>query len=76
MKVVCIKPNGYLTLNAVYTVIGDTGHGGFYLAELEAPEGYTGFWKWRFRPIEEKGDVFIEEFITIDEEEKKCITLE
>ncbi len=64
MKVICIIPISALILNNTYTVIGETKYGGFLLYEIKAPFGYHGFWKWRFRPIEEKGDMFIEEFVS------------
>ncbi len=71
MKVICIAPAGPLIHNEVYIVIGINGLFGYILAEVIPPEEYKGFLRSRFRPIEEKGDMFIEEFIIIDEEEKK-----
>ena len=72
MKVICIKPAEPLVLDRVYTVVYDDGIG-LFLSEVEPPYPHKCFYKWRFRPIEEKGDMFIEEFITIDEEEKQCL---
>ena len=70
MKVRCIYSAGPLTLGEIYTVMAENGKGGYMLAEVAAPSGYSGFWKWRFVPLEEKGDMLIEEFINIREMEE------
>ena len=66
MRVRCIKAAGPLVLNAVYTVCF-ANSAAFFLEEVDAPRPYKGFWKWRFRPLEEKGDTFISDYIQIDE---------
>ena len=72
MKVICIKPTGELVLNRIYTITYECKVG-FHLCEIEPPVPFDCFLKWRFRLCEEKGDMFINEFITIDEEEKHVL---
>ena len=66
MKVQCIKAVAPLISGAVYTVRFASDRA-FYLEEVDPPPEYSGFHKWRFRPLEEKGDTFISDYIQIDE---------
>ncbi len=73
MKVICIRADSPLVLDDIYTVIEIRPSKGYLLEEVKPPPGFRSFDEKRFRTIEEKGDMFIEEFITIDEEKKQCL---
>ena len=66
IKVVCIEPAGPLVKGDIYTVTYEDDIR-YELAEVSPPPEYRGFWKRRFRMLEEEGDSHIEDYIKIDE---------
>ena len=53
-KVVCVKASRDLTKGEIYTISSCIGDEAVTVKEVQPTDGCIGFWKWRFKPVDDE----------------------
>ncbi len=51
---VCVKASRDLTKGEIYTISSCIGDEAVTVKEVKPTDGCIGFWKWRFRPVDDE----------------------